>query len=76
MNIRTVHQILIGSSIALCVIFSLRGFVLFFQGQGARPIIGAVLSAGVAVGLALYLRRFREKLRAPSASSDAEPKGD
>ena len=73
MNLIKVHQIMIITAIVGAVAFATRGFVLFFRGQGADLLLGAVLGAALAVGLGLYLRRFREKLRAAPAQEASEP---
>jgi hypothetical protein len=64
MKLTVVHQILITSAIGLCAIFGLRSIVV-----GARDHSGGTVALGFAsfaalVGLALYLRRFRQKLAA------------
>jgi hypothetical protein len=74
MNLNTVHQILIGSAIGVAVIYGLRGIVLSFQGDGAISAVRGGLSIVVAVVLGLYLKQFREKLRA--ASDREEPKSE
>ncbi len=66
MKLTFVHQILIASGIGLCAIFGLRSIVV-----GARDGSGGTIALGVAsfvamVGMALYLRRFRQKLAAKS----------
>ena len=63
MKLTLVHQILICSAMGLCAIFGLRSVVV-----GAREGSGALLALGAAgfaalVGLAFYLRRFRQKLK-------------
>ncbi len=73
MNLGKVHQILIGGAIAMALVFALRSFVLFFRGQGGDLVLHGVLSLAVAGALGLYLRRFREKLRAASTPEVPEP---
>jgi hypothetical protein len=64
MKLTTVHQILIASGVALCAIFGLRSIVV-----GVRDGSGGTVALGVAsfvamVGMAFYLRYFRQKLAA------------
>jgi hypothetical protein len=63
MKLTLVHQVLIASAMGLCAIFGLRSIVAFARGGSAVHL--ALGAAGfVALGaLALYLRRFRQKLR-------------
>ncbi len=74
MKLTFVHQILIASGIALCAIFGLRSIVV-----GARDGSGGTVALGIAsfvalIGMALYLRRFRQKL-AVKGDRDAQGGG-
>jgi hypothetical protein len=55
------HQILIGSAIALAVIFGLRSAVLFLHGAGAGSLALAAVSLVVAGALGLYFRKVRAR---------------
>jgi hypothetical protein len=59
MQLLVVHQILIGSAIALAVIFGLRSMVLFARGGSAGSLELAAVALVVAVALGLYLRAVR-----------------
>lgn len=56
MKLITAHRILIGAAIAFFVFFALVQFRLFARAPGAAPLVEAVVSAVVAVGLVLYYR--------------------
>ncbi|MEQ9317755.1 MAG: hypothetical protein RIF41_01300 [Polyangiaceae bacterium] len=73
MNLGKVHQILIGGGRAMGLGLALRSIFLFFSGQGGDLVLHGVLSLAVAGALGLYLRRFREKLRAASTPEVPEP---
>lgn len=62
MKLVVVHQILIASAIGLCAIFGLRSIVAGARSGSLSTISFGLLSMVALVGLALYLRRFREKL--------------
>lgn len=66
MKLTFVHQILIGSAIALCAIFGLRSLVVGARAGDAGTIVLGVASFAAMVGLGLYLRYFRAKLAAQS----------
>jgi len=59
MQLLFAHQILIGSAIALAVIFGLRSAVLFLHGAGAGSLALAIASLVVAGALGLYFRAVR-----------------
>jgi len=64
MKLAFVHQLLIGSAIGLCAIYGLRSLVVGAR-AGSTPTMALGLASFAAmVGLAFYLRRFREKLAA------------
>lgn len=64
MQLLVVHQILIGSAIALCTLFGIRALVLFLRGGGQQNLLLALGAAIVGAALGLYLRKVREKWRA------------
>ncbi|MEZ4438109.1 MAG: hypothetical protein R3B72_03430 [Polyangiaceae bacterium] len=70
MPLSTVHQILIAGAIVMDAIYALRALVLFARGGGPADLLKAAVATVIGVGLGLYLRRFREKLRASESSSD------
>jgi hypothetical protein len=61
MNLGKVHQLLISAALGLAVLFAARSSVLFARGAGSMELVLAIASAGVAVALGVYLRRFRRK---------------
>jgi hypothetical protein len=52
----TAHRILIGAAIAFFVFFALVQVRLYVRAPGPAPLIQAVVSAAVAVGLVVYYR--------------------
>ena len=71
MKLTFVHQVLIASAIGLCGIFGLRSIVVGARdGNAVLIALGAVSFAALA-GLALYLRKFRAKLRAQDAKESS-----
>lgn len=72
MKLTTMHQLLIGGAIALGAIYALRSAWLFTRGGQLIEIGMGLGGAALAVGLTLYLRRFRQKLRSDQAPSPAE----
>lgn len=67
MKLTVVHQILIASAIGLCAIFGLRSIVVGARDGNTGTIVLGVVSFGALVGLALYLRKFRQKLAEKSS---------
>lgn len=63
MKLIVAHQILIGTALALSAIFAVRALVLFFRGGAAAELAIAIVSLGVGVVLALYLRKVRARAR-------------
>lgn len=59
MQLLVAHQILIGSAIALAVIFGLRSAVLFLHGAGPGSLALAAMSLVVTGALGLYFRTVR-----------------
>jgi hypothetical protein len=57
------HQILIGTALALSAIFAVRALVIFFRGGGAAELATGLMSLGVGVVLAFYLRKVRAGAR-------------
>ncbi|MEZ4296941.1 MAG: hypothetical protein R3B70_18395 [Polyangiaceae bacterium] len=62
MKLTAVHQILIASAIGLAAIFGLRSLVIGARDGNAVNIALGVASFIALAGLALYLRKFRQKL--------------
>jgi hypothetical protein len=52
----TAHRILIGAAIVFFVFFAAVQLRLYVRAGGAAPLIEAVVSVAVAVGLVLYYR--------------------
>jgi hypothetical protein len=52
----TAHRILIGAAIAFFVFFAAVQLRLYLRGLGVAPLVEALVSAAVAVGLVLYYR--------------------
>ena len=63
MKLTAVHQILIAGAIGLCAIFGLRSIVVGARDGSALLVALGAASLVALVGLALYLRRFRQKLK-------------
>lgn len=56
MKLLTAHRILIGAAIAFFVFFAAVELKQYARAPGAAPLIEAVVSIAVAVGLVLYYR--------------------
>ena len=56
MKLITAHRILIGAAIAFFVFFAALRLRLYVRAAGAAPLVEAVVSVVVAVGLVLYYR--------------------
>ena len=56
MKLITAHRILIGAAIAFFVFFAAVQLRLYVRAPAAAPLVEAVASAAVAVGLVLYYR--------------------
>jgi hypothetical protein len=52
----TAHRILIGAAIVFFVFFAAFQLKLYFRAPGTAPLVEAVVSIVVAVGLVLYYR--------------------
>jgi hypothetical protein len=61
MQLLVAHQILIGSAIALALLFGLRSVSLFARGGGAAEMATAAVSFVVAGLLVLYFRKVRAR---------------
>ena len=61
MNLRLVHQILIGSAIGLAAIFAIRSVALFARGGQPLDLAVAIGALAIGVALGLYLRSVRAK---------------
>jgi hypothetical protein len=61
MQLLVAHQILIGSAIALAVLFGVRSLGIFFREGGAANLAMGLVALGVAAGLGLYFRTVRAK---------------
>ena len=68
MKLTFVHQILIASGIGLCAIFGLRQIVVGARDGETGTLVLGVVSLVMVVALALYLKRFRQKLAASERS--------
>ena len=56
MKLTTAHRILIGAAIAFFVLFALVSLRQYGRAPGAAPLVEAVVSVAVAIGLVLYYR--------------------
>ncbi len=56
MQLITAHRILIGAAIAFFVFFAAVQLKLYLREPGVAPLVEAVVSLVVAVGLVLYYR--------------------
>jgi hypothetical protein len=61
MQLLVAHLVLIGSAIALAVLFGLRSVVLFSRGDGGANLALAVVSFAVAGALGTYFRKVRAR---------------
>jgi hypothetical protein len=52
----TAHRILIGAAIAFFVLFGAIQLRIYLRAPEVVPLVEALVSAGVAIGLALYYR--------------------
>lgn len=68
MKLTTMHQLLMGAMVTLCLIFALRGVLAFAGGGGALDLAMGLIAVVVGAGVVAYLRQFRRKLakRSPS----------
>ena len=64
MQLLVAHQILIGSAIALAVLFSARALVLFAKDGGSPHLLFGLASIVVSAALTLYFRKIRARWRA------------
>jgi hypothetical protein len=62
MKLAVVHQVLIASALGLCAIFGLRTIVVGVRDGSVAMVALGLVSFAALVALALYLRRFREKI--------------
>ena len=56
MKLITAHRILIAAAIAFFIFFALFQVRLYMRAPGPAPLVEAVVSAAIAVGLVLYYR--------------------
>jgi hypothetical protein len=63
MNLRWVHALLILLSAALAVLFGLWCLSRYGQGNGAAPLLAALMSFAVSLGLVIYDSWFLRKTR-------------
>ena len=61
MPLLVAHQVLIGSAIALALLFGLRAVALFAHDGGAGTIVSAAVSFAAAALLGLYFRKVRAR---------------
>lgn len=66
MKLIVAHQILIATALALAVIFGVRALVISLRGGAPAELATGLLSLGVGVILALYLRKVRARARLES----------
>jgi hypothetical protein len=55
----TVHRVLIGSGITVCLLYAVREIAMSTDTPGPSAFVRAALAVVAAVGLALYLRSIR-----------------
>jgi len=70
MKLTTVHQVLMGGVVALCLIFAVRGVMSFARGGAAIDLAGGLTAVVVAVAVGVYLRNFRRKLAVRRPTED------
>jgi hypothetical protein len=61
MQLLVAHQILVGSALALALLFGVRSLVIFARGGGSGALVLAVAAIAVAGALGLYLRKVRAR---------------
>lgn len=61
MQLLAAHQILIGSAIALAVLFGVRSLVHFSRGGAVADLVLTLVSLAVAGALTLYFRKVRAR---------------
>lgn len=66
MKLIVAHQILIATALALAVIFGVRALVISLRGGAPVELATGLVSLGVGVILALYLRKVRARARLDS----------
>jgi hypothetical protein len=71
MKLTFVHQVLIASAIGLCALFGLRSIVVGARDGSAVTTVLGVLSFAAVGALTVYLKRFRQKLRAKARQEGA-----
>jgi ABC-type proline/glycine betaine transport system permease subunit len=71
MKLIVAHQILIGSAIALAVLFGIRAAVAYAREGGRTDLVLAAVSAVTAVALGVYLRGVRAKALEAKRSGQA-----
>ena len=66
MKLIVAHQILIATALGLAVIFGVRALVISLRGGAPAELATGLVSLGVGVILALYLRKVRARARLES----------
>lgn len=66
MKLIVAHQVLIATALALAVIFGVRALVISLRGGAPAELAIGLVSLGVGVILALYLRKVRARARLDS----------
>lgn len=61
MSLLTAHRILMGSSIGMCIIFTLRQVMRFVSSHAISDLVQALLALLGAIGISLYLRSIRTR---------------
>ena len=59
MRLITAHRILIGAAIVFFAFFAVVQLRVYLRAPGAAPLVEAIVSALVAVGLIVYYRTLR-----------------
>ena len=75
MKLLKIHQLLIACAIVLCALYAAWSLLSLSRGGGTSAGLMAALSAAAGVGLALYLRQFRRRIRDAAPPAAASPEG-
>ena len=59
MSLLTIHRILIGSGVAVCLLFAVRQVLIYTSSSDSSALVWAGLAGLGAAGLSLYLRSLR-----------------
>ena len=61
MSLLTVHRILIGSGIAVCLVYTVRQVLTYVSASDSSALVRALVSLLSAAALLLYLRSIRRR---------------